>query len=511
MPSARTSKRPGALADYLQVFANRRIAAMLLLGFASGLPLALSTGTLQAWLTIDGIDIKTIGFFALAGLPYTFKFVWAPLLDRFEPRWSGGSGGRRKTWLLVTQIGLALACVTMSGLDPKASITTVGLCAVLIAFLSASQDVVFDAYRNDLLDPAERGAGAAVSVLGYRLAMLVSGGLALILADQLLGWPATYRLMGAFFAVLAGLTMLTPKVQGDWRPTSLASREWMGFVAMLATGAIVYWLLSHAPWRWLFGSSIETRFGNLAVETLSMLIAFTAAIVAARKVGFPSFVEPWDSFFARRNAVGLLALIVLYKLGDAFAGSLSTTFLIRGAGFTATEVGAVNKVLGLIATIVGALMGGVWLAKRPLYGSLMLFGVLQAVSNFGYWLLAVLPKSYPLMTAAIGLENLCGGLGTAAFVAFLMALTDRRFSAAQFALLSALAAVGRVYVGPASGVMVEAFGWPVFFVLTVVAALPGLLLLAVLRGTIEQLAVAPPAGASSGPIAAPRNPTKEAS
>jgi PAT family beta-lactamase induction signal transducer AmpG len=187
---------------------------------------------------------------------------------------------------------------------------------------------------------------------------------------------------------------------------------------------------------------------------------------------------------------------VLYKLGDAFAGSLSTTFLIRGAGFTATEVGAVNKVLGLAATIVGALVGGAWLARRPLYGSLMLFGLLQAVSNFGYWLLSVLPKDYALMAAAIGLENLCGGMGTAAFVAFLMALTDRRFSAAQYALLSALAAVGRVYVGPASGVLVEAFGWPTFFVFTVGAALPGLVLLRWLRPQV--MALDPPRDARAG-------------
>jgi PAT family beta-lactamase induction signal transducer AmpG len=472
---------------YLQVFASRRIAAMLVLGFASGLPLALSTGTLQAWLTVDGLDIKTIGFFALAGLPYTFKFVWAPLLDRFEPRLPGTAGGRRKAWLLITQLLLALACLAMAGLDPRESVRMVGACAVAIAFLSASQDIVFDAYRNDLLAPQERGAGAAVSVLGYRLAMLVSGGLALILADQWLGWPATYRLMGALFAVLAIATLFAPAVQPPARAASAARQEWLGFVAMLGAGALVYGLLRAVPWGMLLGDLAGQRFVALGLDSLTMIAAFAAAIMAARRAGFPSFVEPWDAFFARERAVALLALIVLYKLGDAFAGSLSTTFLIRGVGFTATEVGAVNKVLGLIATIVGALAGGMWLARRPLYGSLMLFGVLQAVSNFGYWLLAVLPKNYALMAAAIGLENLCGGLGTAAFVAFLMALTDRRFSAAQYALLSALAAVGRVYVGPASGVMVEAFGWPLFFVVTVIAALPGLVLLAWLRRTIAGL------------------------
>jgi PAT family beta-lactamase induction signal transducer AmpG len=212
-----------------------------------------------------------------------------------------------------------------------------------------------------------------------------------------------------------------------------------------------------------------------------------AAILAARRVGFPSFLAPWDSFFSRRHAIGLLLLIVLYKLGDAFAGSLTTSFLLRGVGFSQTEVGAINKGMGLVATIVGALAGGAWLSKRPLYNALMLFGILQAISNFGYWLLAVLPKSYPLMATAIGVENLCGGLGTAAFVAFLMALTDARFSAAQYALLSALAAVGRVYVGPASGVMVESFGWPLFFMLTVVTALPGLALLWWLRADVRAL------------------------
>ncbi len=473
------SERPA----WLQVFANRNIATMLLLGFASGLPLALSSGALQAWLTVDGVDVKTIGFFALAGLPYTFKFVWAPLLDRFEPAW----GGRRKAWLLLTQVALAFACFVMATLDPRASIAAVGACAVAIAFLSASQDVVFDAYRNDLLGPHERGAGAAVSVLGYRLAMLVSGGLALILADKLLGWPATYRVMGMVFLVLAIVTVFAPRLERVAVLRSAASRELAGFAAMLAAGALTWAIASHLPWTTLLGSAADERFPRLAIDSLSMLAAFAAALVAARRVGFPSFVEPWDAFFSRERAVALLALIVLYKLGDAFAGSLSTTFLIRGVGFTQTEVGVVNKGLGLAATIVGALAGGAWLAKQPLWSALMAFGVLQAVSNFGYWLLAVSPKSYALMTAAIGLENLCGGLGTAAFVAFLMALTDRRFSAAQFALLSALAAVGRVYVGPASGVMVEAFGWPTFFVATVIAALPGLLLLAWLRSTIDRL------------------------
>jgi PAT family beta-lactamase induction signal transducer AmpG len=465
-----------------RLFASRRMAAMLALGFASGLPLALSSGTLQAWLTVEGIDLKTIGFFALAGLPYTFKFVWAPLLDRFEPRWLG----RRRGWLLITQLLLAAACWAMASFEPKASIGMLGLLAVAVAFLSASQDIVFDAYRTDLLDAHERGAGAAVSVLGYRLAMLVSGGLALIVADQWLGWPNTFRALGVLFVVMAGVTLLAPRTANDdLRLASDARAEWRGFVAMLAAGGAVWWLLDTA-----FDAMLPERpgrFQKLGADTLALLAAFGAALWAARRAGFPSFVAPWDAFFERRGAVALLALIVLYKLGDAFAGSLSTAFLIRGAGFTATEVGAVNKVLGLAATIVGALAGGALLSRVSLWRALMWFGILQAVSNFGYWLIAVSAKSYGLMATAIAIENLCGGLGTAAFVAFLMALTDRRFSAAQYALLSALAAVGRVYVGPASGVLVEAFGWPTFFLLTVLAALPGLVLLWWLRAQVMAL------------------------
>jgi MFS transporter, PAT family, beta-lactamase induction signal transducer AmpG len=469
---------------YGQIFANRRIAWMLLLGFASGLPLALSTGTLQAWLTVEGLDIKTIGFFALAGLPYTFKFVWAPLVDRFEPP----ALPRRKGWLIFTQIALAALCFAMASLDVKTQVEAVGLCAVLIAFFSASQDIVFDAYRSDILQAEERGVGAAVSVLGYRLAMLVSGGLALVLAEKVLGWPNTYRALGIVFALLVLVSWSSPTLNAVETVKSSARLELRGFAAMLITGAVVFVAL-HEVGKALH---IDGRFQKLGWETLAMMLALIAAIFAARKSGFPSFIGPWDAFFNRERALWLLGLIVLYKLGDAFASALSTTFLIRGLGFTATEVGVVNKGVGLIATIFGALAGGAWLAKRPLFNSLLLFGVLQAVSNLCYWTLSVLPKNYELMASAILIENLCGGMGTAAFVALMMALTDKRFSAAQYALLSALAAIGRVYVGPASGVMVEAFGWPVFFLWSIAAAIPGLALLMWLKKDVDDLPGAMP-------------------
>jgi PAT family beta-lactamase induction signal transducer AmpG len=464
-----------------QVFVSRRMAAMLGLGFASGLPLALSSGTLQAWLTLAGVDLSTLGFFALAGLPYTFKFVWAPLVDRFEPP----GLGRRRGWLCLTQVLLAVLCWAMAACDPRTSLGALGVLAVALAFVSASHDIAFDAYRADLLPASERGAGAAVSVLGYRVAMLVSGGLALVLADQWLGWPQTYRLMGGLFALAALATLLAPPVvELAVREHSDARGEWRGFLAMIAAAGLTGWLAQTVFHAVLPGAD---RFVKLGTDTAAVCLACAAALWAARRAGFPSFIAPWDAFFSRPQAGALLALIVLYKLGDALGGALSTAFLIRGVGLSATEVGTLNKGLGLLATVVGALAGGAWLARRSLWQSLMLFGVLQAVSNLGYWWLAVVPKSFVAVALAIGLEHLCGGLGTAAFVAFLMSLTEARYTAAQYALLSALAVLGRVYVGPVSGLLVESMGWSGFFLVSVGAALPGLVLLAFMRPVIDGL------------------------
>ena len=400
-----------SLAQYTAIFTNRRVGAMLLLGFASGLPLALTTGTLQAWATSEGLDIRTIGFLTLVGSAYTLKFLWAPLMDRYVPPLFG----RRRGWMLLTQSLLIVSIATMGAFAPTTAIVALALVAVVVAFCSASQDIAFDAYRTDVLRKEERGAGAAVSVLGYRLAMLVSGGLALVLADSVLGWQATYWLMAGLMLIGVAATWFAAEPEVDVRPPRT--------LAEAVTG-------------------------------------------------------PLRDFFAREGALLALLLIVLYKLGDAFAGSLTTAFLIRGAGFSVTEVGAINKALGLVATIVGALAGGALMTRLSLYGALMLFGILQAVTNLGFWFLAETLKAYWSMATVVGLENLCGGMGTAAFVAFLMALCRVRYSATQFALLSALAAVGRTYLaGPLSGVMVESFGWAAFFLCTVVIALPGLVLL----------------------------------
>jgi len=378
------------------------------------------SGTLQAWATVEGVSLEQIGFLTLVGTAYTLKFLWAPWIDRYVPPFLG----RRRGWMLVTQLLAAAALMLMGKLSPGQSLLPLALLAVAVAFLSATQDIAFDAYRTDVLRGSERGAGVAVSVLGYRLAMLVSGGLVLVLADRWLGWGHTYLLMGALMAVMALATLAAPEPeQAVTPPRSLRA----------------------------------------------------------------ALIEPFGEFFRRPGAWVLLALIVLYKLGDAFAGALSTTFLIRGAGFTAEEVGYVNKIMGLGATIFGALVGGALLARLGLYRALLLFGLAQALSNLGYWLLSVSPPSILLMAAAVGVENLCGGLGTAAFVALLMSLCNQRYTATQFALLSALSVVGRTYLaGPLTPPLVNALGWPGFFLLTVAIALPGLGLLWWRRAEVEK-------------------------
>lgn len=413
--------RPPAAAfgDYRDAIRNRRVGAVLLLGFASGLPLALTSGTLQAWLAVDGVDIRTIGLVSVIGLPYTLKFLWAPFMDRFVPPWLG----RRRGWMLATQAVLAGGLVAMGAVSPVHAPALLAALALLVAFASASQDIVVDAYRTDVLRAPERGLGAAVSVLGYRVAMLVSGGLALVLSDRI-GWPATYWLMAALMTVGMLAAALGPEPEGVAPPPpSLGMAVW----------------------------------------------------------------HPLADFFTRGDAVALALLIVLYKLGDAFAGSLTTAFLIRGLGFTATDVGAINKGLGMIATIAGALFGGALMVRLGLYRALMLFGVLQAVTNLAFMVLALLGKSYALMIIAVGAENLAGGMGTAAFVALLMSLCNPRFSATQYALLSALASLGRVFVGPPSGYLVAWIGWAEFFLVTFVVALPGLVVLRALRGRIVAL------------------------
>ena len=499
-----------------------RLIMVTILGFASGLPLALSGTALQTWLTVDNVDLATIGFFSLVGLPYTFKFLWAPLMDRFEPPFLG----RRKGWLVLIQVALGCCLIVMSTLSPRDQTQLLAFSAVIVAFLSASQDVVIDAYRTDILRAAERGLGSSLSVFGYRLAMILSGGIALVWADTVSGngwsWPKIYTIMAAVMIGLAAASLfLLPSLSDHFTPPSTRARnDLIGFAALITTVLASYLFTIKVITPLLEGVISHPAFNSSAVDAkkwadLASLIVGLAITIplgwwVSVKARFETLNVSLFNFFQMKGAVSILVLIVLYKLGDAFAGSLTSPFLIKGMGFAQAEIGVVNKVIGIWLTIFGALFGGALMVRLGLFRSLLIFGALQMLSNLGFWLLAVQGRGSwgsffipafdfgivtlkeatnldVLLVSAIGFENITGGMGTAAFVALLMALCNQKFTATQYALLSAFSAVGRVWVGPMSGVLASSMGWPVFFIFSTFTALPGLVMLWILRPLIGSL------------------------
>lgn len=394
------------------------LIAIALTGFASGLPLALTGSTLQAWLTQAGIDLAAIGAMSLLGLPYLYKFLWAPVLDRALP----AARARRRGWLLLTQGALACLLWMLAGFDPGRDLTAIVTLVAVLAVVSATQDIAVDAYRAESLPPADRGFGAGLSVAAYRLAMIVSGAGLLVVADTF-GFATGFRAL----AVLMIALML-----GTW---------------------------------WAPEPDAPTVTSNSLAGT------FRAAL---------------RDLLARPDLARLALFVVLYKLGDAFAGALSLSFFLRGQGFSLTEIGATYKALGIAASLLGGLAGGLWMRRLGLFRALLLFGTLQAATNLGFLLLALGERSLTGMIVVVTLENLSGGMGTSALVALLMAMCSREFTATHFAILSALASTGRVLIGPLAGVT-AAQGWPQFFAISILLALPGLALLPALRSTLTRL------------------------
>lgn len=493
-----------------------RLFAILFLGFASGLPLALTGQSLQAWLTLEKIDMATIGFFSLVGLPYTFKFLWAPLMDRFELPFLP----RRKGWIITTQILLAVILYFLAQISPSQKTETFALIAVLVAFLSASQDIIIDAYRTDLLSSDERGAGASLGVLGYRLAMIFSGGITFVWADPLgnnWSWSKIYMIMSTVLLASAVISFIfLPQLPKHLkRPETNAKNDLIGFSAVLISVFIGYQFTTRlaAPFaETFFDMSLPHSKKWADLVSLFFGLAFTIPLSwwASQKAKFDTLNISLKNYFSIPGAAAFLIFIILYKLGDSFAGSLLTPFLLKGVGFASAEIGVINKVIGMWLTIGGALTGGFLMMRLGLYRSLLFFGLLQLLSNLGFWYVAIAGKGawgafeLPafdfvlaslkeatsvdyLLLFAIGLENLTGGMGTAAFVAFLMALCNQKFSATQYALLSAFAAVGRVWVGPLAGVLSDVIGWPTFFIFSTIAAVPGLIMLVKMKPEILRL------------------------
>lgn len=383
----------------LQQIQSPRIWTVLFLGFSSGLPAVLTGSTLSAWFTESGISLMAIGALTLVGQPYVYKFLWAPFMDRFIPPFLG----RRRGWMLIWQLCLILTIAAMALLTPQKHAGLMGMIALLIAFCSASQDTAINAYQTDVLQQEERGIGAALMANGWRIGTIVSGAFALIMAQRL-GWHMTYLIMAACMLVGLITTLLCPATPNEKHVQPVSLKD--------------------------------------------------------------AVIDPFKEFFSRhgaRFAIILLAIIVFYKLGDAFALSLNTTFLLRGMHFSLTDVGVANKMVGLAASIAGGLIGGLIMLRISLLHALVLFGILQAVSNLGYMWLALAGHNYPLFYGAVAVEFFTSGLGTTAFLAFIMSLCHPKFTATQFALLTAISAVGRVYIGPAAAETVLHIGWAGFF------------------------------------------------
>lgn len=398
-------------ASPLRIFGQPKMAVLLALGFSSGLPLFLTSRTLQAWMTKAEVDLTTIGLFSMVALPYSLKFLWAPLLDRYVPPFLG----RRRGWLVITQALLLLTIAAMSIHNPRLGLQALAFNALLLAFFSATQDIAVDAYRADILTEREMGAGAGAYVIGYRIALIVVGSVALVLADRM-PWPVVYLLLSSLMLVGIVTAFFAPEpVLRDVPPQSLAE----------------------------------------------------------------AVVLPFKEFFQRRGAISgaiVLLFIVLYKYADGIANNMATPFLLQ-TGFSQTEIGVVLGGVGIFATIVGVVAAGWFIARAGINRSLWIFAVLQGASNLAYYVLSLVGNDRTAMVVTILIENFCVGLVTAGMLAFMMSVTNKRFSATQFALLSSLAAASRdVLVAPA-GKLAETMGWPGFWLLSVAAIIPAMVLL----------------------------------
>jgi PAT family beta-lactamase induction signal transducer AmpG len=414
------------------LYLQPRLIVIGLLGFFSGLPLALTAGTLTAWLADSGVDRTAIGLFAAIATPYAFKFLWAPLMDGLRlPLLS--RLGRRRSWLLFTQAALVAAIAAMSGHDPAYAAPMVALIGLMIATASASQDIVIDAYRVEFLPVTEQGAGAATATFGYRIGMLVSGAGVLYLADMF-GWSSAYLVMAGVMALGVCFTLFIrePKIDAE----EVAGGEWQ--VAGEASRA--------------------TRHRSPAMFFQNFVLA------------------PLRDFMTRDHWLLILAFVILYKLGDAFLGVMFNPFLLD-LGFTKTQIAAVAKLYGLVATILGAFMGGWLVLKIGMFRSLMICGFMHMVTNLLLVVQARLGADLHFLIVSISLENFSGGMATSAFVAYLSALCQRHYTATQYALLSSLAAFGRTWLSTPSGWVSEQLGWEWFFVISCLISLPSLALL----------------------------------
>ncbi|MGD9742828.1 MAG: MFS transporter [Dongiaceae bacterium] len=406
--------------ETLAVYLDRRMLVILLMGFSSGLPLLLTLSTLSYWLAKVGVDKTAIGLFALVGIPYSFKFVWAPVLDHLRIPILTKRLGRRRSWALAAQGALILAILAMGMTDPAVDPWWTALAALVIAFFSATQDIAIDAYRIEVLSEAEQGAGAAATQVGYRLGLILAGAGAIALSD-FIGWPA-------IFALLAGAVGI-------------------GMIAVLIAPEPA------PPADWVAG------------ERTPFMVRLRQAVI-----------DPFLDFMRRRGWLVILAFVFFYKFGDAVGGVMANPFYIE-LGFTGVEIASVSKVFGVIMTLLGVAAGGLMVARYGLFPTLLAGGILQAAANLLYAVLAGIGHDILWLGIVIGADNFAGGIGSAAFVAYLSSLCNVAFTGTQYALLTSFMAIGRTALSSGAGWLATVLGWPAFFIATTFLAVPGLLLL----------------------------------
>lgn len=380
----------------------------LVMGFSCGLPLLLTMGVLQTWMKDEGMDLTLIGLINLVQIPYTWKFVWAPLMDRFTLPFLG----RRRGWLLVTQLALVFAIVGLGSSNPKNQFCIMTIMAMLAAFFSATQDIIVDAYRREDLPDEELGLGSSSYIFGYRLGTMLAAGGGLIMADHM-PWSTVYMIMAACMLIGVAATILAPEPVVDVKIPGTLKR---------------------------------------------------------------AVIEPFIEYFKRKGAIWMLAFILMYKLGDTMASGITAPFYLE-LGFTKTEIGSVVKIFGMWAIIFGAITGGSLMLRLGINRSLWIFGFLQAISTTGFAILAHIGPSIPALAGVIVFENVTSGMGSAAQLAFMASITDKRFTATQYALLSSLAAFPRVIASAPTGFLAKYMGWEAFFISCAFIAIPGILLL----------------------------------
>ncbi len=420
------------------VYRERRVIVILLLGFSSGLPLLLVYATLSAWLKEAGISLTAIGLFSWASTAYAIKFLWAPLVDRMPLPLLTRVLGQRRSWLVMAQGSVAICMLGLGSTDPANNISATVLWAVLLAFASATQDIVIDAYRVESLPDNCQGAGAATYTFGYRMAMLVAGAGALIIAD-VSGWFVAYAVMASLMAIGFMTALISPEPVRQYTDESRKREQQITEALSRFT-------------RW------PERSRQFAAETYAAVIC------------------PFADFMTRRHWLMILLFVAFYKYGDALLGVMANPFYLD-IGFSKSEIALISKFYGMVMTITGSLLGGLLVVRYGIFKTLLIGGIAQALSNLAFAAQALVGKSLPMLAVTISIENFTGGIATIAFIAYLSSLCNVAYTATQFALLTSLMAFARTIFASGGGWLADQMNWVAYFLLTTVAAVPGLLLL----------------------------------